>query len=211
MCCDVTPVHPIRDLLSSPSTSIPSHFHARRCQNQDQVPQWSAHHDRPTSYPCKDLRWFSDGWCHSLELPNADLTQYLWPFDYTDFANDRHSKIHVHVSLYQPHLHPHQLPGDLLGLSQNNGPLDGNHHSHTPTSVPTSHPWLPPYTQSVISKICMISIPGGGKCDELPVTPCVHRDLTSPFLVIEFMHVSIIVQLTLYISILQISYTVVII
>jgi len=44
----------------------------------------------------------------------------------------------------------------------------------------------------------MISIPGGGKCDELPVTPCVHRDLTSPFLVIEFMHVSIIVQLTLY-------------
>jgi hypothetical protein len=42
-----------------------------------------------------DLRWFSDGWYHSLQLPNADFTQYLWPFDYNDFANDRHSKIHV--------------------------------------------------------------------------------------------------------------------
>ena len=50
---------------------------------------------QPHSLGHMDLRWFSDGWYHSLELPNADFTQYLWPFDYNDFANDRQSKIHV--------------------------------------------------------------------------------------------------------------------
>jgi hypothetical protein len=50
---------------------------------------------QPHSLGHMDLRWFSDGWYHSLDLPNADFTQYLWPFDYNDFANDRHSKIHV--------------------------------------------------------------------------------------------------------------------
>jgi hypothetical protein len=50
---------------------------------------------QPFSNGYMDLRWFSDGWYHSLELPNADFTNYLWPFDYHDFANDRHSKIHI--------------------------------------------------------------------------------------------------------------------
>ena len=50
---------------------------------------------QPFSSGYMDLRWFSDGWYHSLELPNADFTNYLWPFEYNDFANDRHSKIHI--------------------------------------------------------------------------------------------------------------------
>jgi hypothetical protein len=37
-------------------------------------------------------------------------------------------------------LHTYQLPSDLLGLSQNNGPFYGNYHPYTITSVPTNHP-----------------------------------------------------------------------
>jgi len=50
---------------------------------------------QPFTHGYMDLRWFSDGWYHSLELPNPDHTNYLWPFDYNDYANDRHSKIHI--------------------------------------------------------------------------------------------------------------------
>jgi len=53
-----------------------------------------------------DLRWFSGGWYHSLELPNTDFTNYQWPFEYQDLANDRRSKIHINFHLIN---HPYIL------------------------------------------------------------------------------------------------------
>lgn len=49
----------------------------------------------PFSPGLMDLRFFSDGWYHSLGLPDEDFTSYLWPFDYKGYANDARTKIRV--------------------------------------------------------------------------------------------------------------------
>jgi len=77
---------------------------------------------QPNTIGHMDLRWFSDGWYHSLELPR--LCQR------PSFEDPRQ------FSLHQLYLHPYQLPSDLLGLPQATGLFDGNYHkSYTLHSI----------------------------------------------------------------------------
>lgn len=133
--CQSVPVCPIHDLLSCPPTYIPSHLHAWYCQDQDQVFSLSR-----SSNPILSDTWIS---ADSL-MAGTTLSSYQ------DFANDRHSKIHVnfHFTNYTCILTNFQVTcwgyPKLLVSS---------------TVIITNHTHSTPF---VISNTCMISIHGGG-------------------------------------------------